>query len=478
MHMLRALDRTLGRVRRLLPAAALAALVLTTAGIGLFNGSRSATADTSTINFDTYALGTIDGQGGWSSTGAVTGSCALYDHAVAPNGGGKALRISNAVTSGCFGDQTFAKSLADEAGETSAVNDGMSGGTRQNRFEAEFTLSSTVPGAQQPGLFTSVSPDRGDGARMSYLGFDDQADGIHVLFFDYKDAAPLGAFVGDPAGCGVEDDFILQDIATLDRSVSHTIKFDLFFIDGPRNDVVKIYIDGAYETTGASWEDYFRYCEGNPTRPVDSLLFRTAGTAAPATAGNGYLIDDLTQSSSTIPTTTTTVTASTMTATGWAFYNDETDVVDPTLGSFVSGPAIPAFGTGSAQISVTGTQRRNLASYQFAGTPLADITALSFRTYNPSAGNGGSASRSAYLNFNVDFNGSDTWQRRLVFVPSVNGTVTQDNWKEWDAIAGGSALWSYSGPTWPVTGGAGTTPKTWAQILADYPVVRIRVTDA
>ena len=43
--------------------------------------------------------------------------------------------------------------------------------------------------------------------------------------------------------------------------------------------------------TGTSWEDYFRFCEGNPTRTVDSVLFRTAGDPAPATLGKGFLID-------------------------------------------------------------------------------------------------------------------------------------------------------------------------------------------
>ena len=164
--------------------------------------------------------------------------------------------------------------------------------------------------------------------------------------------------------------------------------------------------------------------------------------------------------------------------TSWFFYNDETDTIDNTLGLFVNGPATPPAGSGSVTIAVSGTQRRNLSTYQFSGTPLADITTLAFSTYNPSAGNGGSANRSAYLNFNVDFNGTDTWQRRLVFVPSANGTVTQDAWQEWDAIDGGNALWTYSGATWPVTGGAGTTAKTWNQILSDYPGVRVRVTDS
>jgi hypothetical protein len=161
----------------------------------------------------------------------------------------------------------------------------------------------------------------------------------------------------------------------------------------------------------------------------------------------------------------------------WFFYNDENDTIDNSLGSFVSGPATPPLGDGSVQISVSGTQRRNLATYQFSGVPLSSITTLKFSTYNPSVGNGGSANRSGYLNFNIDFDGSDTWQHRLVFLPSQNGTVLQDTWQEWDAIAGGSAVYQFSGANWPVTGEPGTTTKTWSQILSDYPSARIRVTD-
>lgn len=162
----------------------------------------------------------------------------------------------------------------------------------------------------------------------------------------------------------------------------------------------------------------------------------------------------------------------------WLFYNDQTDAIDSALGSFVPGPGITPTGNGSVQISVTGSQRRNLATYGFAGTPLADITELSFSTYNPVAGNGGSATRSAYVNFNVEFDGSDSWQRRLVYVPRTNGTVLQDTWQAWDLIDGGNALWVYSGPSWPGGSPSGSTAKTWAQILSEYPGVRIRVTDA
>ena len=125
----------------------------------------------------------------------------------------------NAITSGNFADQTYSKSTANEAGETSAVSGGFSGGTRQNRFIAQFDIASTVPGAQQAGLAMSVAPDRGDGGRMSYLRFEDQADGIHVIFDDYRDVAPFGTATGDDAnGCGVGDDFTDIDIATISRT--------------------------------------------------------------------------------------------------------------------------------------------------------------------------------------------------------------------------------------------------------------------
>jgi hypothetical protein len=180
------------------------------------------------------------------------------------------------------------------------------------------------------------------------------------------------------------------------------------------------------------------------------------------------------------PAVNTTIVVSPTAMHNWFFYNDENDQIDNSLGTFVYGPGTPVASTGSTQISVTGTQRRNIATYQFAGTHLANITTLAFSTYNPSTGNGGSANRSAYLQFNVDFTGtSDAFQKRLLFIPSQNGTVTQNSWKEWNAINGGAANWTYSGATWPAPNAvSGGTPKTWNQILADYPNARIKPTDS
>lgn len=278
-------------------------LLSTIVVIGIFASSLFVSfADSSSINFEapTYTVGSIHLQDGWSSFGSAGSGCALYDHAVVTNGpsaptsfGAQSLRISNAVTSGCFGDQTFSKSLTNEAGETSAQGGGMSGGVRQKTYQYEFKIASAVPGAEQPGLFMATSADRGDGARMSWVGFEDLPDGIHVEFYEYKDLAPFGGAEGDMNGCDTNDDFFFTDVATIDRSTPHTIKVVVSFVDGPRNDVVKVYVDGVLKKTGTSWEDYFRYCEGNPTRTVDSVLFRTGGTPAPGTLGLGYLVDGL-----------------------------------------------------------------------------------------------------------------------------------------------------------------------------------------
>lgn len=176
--------------------------------------------------------------------------------------------------------------------------------------------------------------------------------------------------------------------------------------------------------------------------------------------------------------------------TSWFFYNDQTDTIDNTLGTFVEGPETPLVGDGSAQISVTGSQRRNLATYLFSGTKLSDITALSFTTYNPSLGNGGSSDRSAYLNFNVTFDGVDSWQSRLTFVPSTISPINQDMWKEWDAIGGGDALWGWSqfakGPdniaatsddnSWP--DGSLDPLRTWSDLVSSFPEIAIRTTDS
>jgi len=219
-----------------------------------------------------FSIGNINGQDGWMKTG-------LYDAAVVNNpviNDTQSLRISNAVTSGAFGDQTFAPLLSSGAGETGIASN--------KHFEAQFNLASVLP-TLQTGLAISVSPDNGSGARMSYLSFADEAGGIRVTFYDVTDAGPLGTVAS----------FNPTDLGLISRS-SHTIKFVMDFVDGQANDVVKIYIDNVLVKTGTSWEDYYRFDpeqagSGNVLSPVKTLIFRAGGSAVPANFGNGFLID-------------------------------------------------------------------------------------------------------------------------------------------------------------------------------------------
>ncbi|MFZ2487473.1 MAG: right-handed parallel beta-helix repeat-containing protein [Anaerolineae bacterium] len=253
--------------------------------------AASALADTIGVNFESYTIGNINGQDGWSKIGpfdAVVVDATPYGYAYF---GSQSLRISNAVTSGSFSDQTFSKPTVNEAGETSAANGGMSGGTRQPVFMASWDFASTVPGAEQPGLAITASPDRGDGARMSWIQMVDTPTGLGVNFYDY-----------DTTNGGTCNDLVNFEyyslVNDLDRTIPHSIRVTIQFVDGINNDILKLYVDNVLLHTGTTWEDYFHNCESAPSsRTVDSVLFRSSGTSAPATSGNGFLIDNFTTAS-------------------------------------------------------------------------------------------------------------------------------------------------------------------------------------
>ena len=219
----------------------------------------TAQADTVTTTFDGFADGTVNGQDGWKVAGP-------YDQEVVGVPGGKALRISNAVTAGSFSDMTFSKPVTKPASENDAAN----------VLTNEFTLK--APDTFVPGLIVSVSPDDGQGSRMSYLRLEDHADGVRVY---WRDAT-----------------FTDKLIATLDRTATHQFKIESTFVKGDDNDVVRVTIDGDQKVRGASWENYYRSDEERNPSASDRLLIRTAGTAAPLTAGSGFVFDDVKSTSS------------------------------------------------------------------------------------------------------------------------------------------------------------------------------------
>jgi hypothetical protein len=239
----------------------LAAMVFAALGLASF----AAAEIKGPIGFETtegYTAGNINGQNGWSNTG-------LYDANVVAVTGGQALQISNAKTSGSFGDQTFAPLLGT----------GAAAGTTLQHFTASFDIGTTQSSVQS-GLSISVSPDNGQGARMSYLRFDDQAAGVHVFFDEARGST-----------------FKETDIATLTHSAAHTIGFSIN-LTAASSKQVTISIDETVKAVGSTWGSYYQTQEHNPTPTIRTMLFRAGGTAVPTLAGQGYLIDNLTYTSS------------------------------------------------------------------------------------------------------------------------------------------------------------------------------------
>jgi len=105
---------------------------------------------------------------------------------------------------------------------------------------------------------------------MSWIQMTDTAGGLEVNFYDFP---ALGRRLRVTTICD-----------GLDRTVPHTIKVTIDFVDGATNDVVEVYVDGTLVHTGTTWEDYFRLYDDAQvygTRTVDSILFRTGGAPAP-----------------------------------------------------------------------------------------------------------------------------------------------------------------------------------------------------
>ena len=205
---------------------------------------------------------------------------AVVANTVAPTGeppgfGSQSLRMSNACASGEFFYQTYSPQEPRQVGEE-----------RLNKvFIAEFAFMSKTS-AHQPGLFLSVSPDSGEGSRMSWVGLEDTPAGIQVSVNDTPD---------------VDGEFVAHPGPLLDRTSPHRIRFRIKVNPGIDNDLVRISVDGAdLGQCFTTWENYYRtrpedHLPPNVNTPatINSLQFRSSVPGPPALAGNGYLFDNV-----------------------------------------------------------------------------------------------------------------------------------------------------------------------------------------
>lgn len=172
---------------------------------------------------------------------------------------------------------------------------------------------------------------------------------------------------------------------------------------------------------------------------------------------------------------------------GWEIsnYDATTDLASSapttsgTRGEFVTGPATPPAGSGSFRqiVGTNGDDAQRIRTSLYNGTPLANLTNISYSTYVTN-NNGGQAT---YIQLFVDLDGNGTTDDILFFEPAYqNGTygvlgysspvpnqcavpacVVLNTWQTWDADAGG--WWSL------IDSGGGPPLTTLASYAAQHP---------
>ena len=283
-------------VTRPAPRAAIVGVLATFVSFALLPGGVAA-ASITLFEAPLFHPGSVNAQSGvggfpWKSAppGAIpacfpTPTNGQYDqevvaNTVAPPGeppgfGSQSLRMSNACASGEFSNQTYSPQELQQVGEQ-----------RPNKvFTAEFAFMSRTR-AYQPGLFLSVSPDSGEGSRMSWVGLQDTAEGIQVSVNDTPDVD--GKFVAHPG-------------PLLGHSSPHRIRFWIKVNQGIDNDLVRISVDGKdLGQCFTTWENYYRTAPEQAPPPnrntpaiINSLQFRSSVQGPPGLPGNGYLFDNV-----------------------------------------------------------------------------------------------------------------------------------------------------------------------------------------
>ena len=138
-------------------------------------------------------------------------------------------------------------------------------------------------------------------------------------------------------------------------------------------------------------------------------------------------------------------------------------------GAFRIGPTTPPLGLGSIEFATpTGADKVTLFNYEQVGTPLSEVSSMSYSTFRTA----GALQQVAALNIQVDHNGpaAPGGFTTLVFEPVYNpsqGPVVSGVWQSWDAYQGGNAMWW---STQPIPGAQSTNFRvSWNDIVALNP---------
>lgn len=148
-------------------------------------GAAHAQVVLSSTDFNSFSLGSVNGQGGWGITGG-------YDQEVVNVGiGDNALRVSNRTMSGSFSDQLFAPRPGVFVGESSTANSYSP--VISNHLNVSFRFS-TATQAVQDDARSTFSTDDGTGGRQSFIAL--RGCGAGQVCVDTFDVLPDGSFAG------------------------------------------------------------------------------------------------------------------------------------------------------------------------------------------------------------------------------------------------------------------------------------------
>ena len=227
--------------------------------------------DFSGSGYSTGAAPAPGGQNGWSSARAGI-DWALVDNATFADAGlpvaGRSLRFSNAVAGS--GGAHLVSPLIDPAGDSTT-------GAAANTFSTSFTIASAT-GAAQPGLAVDVAID-GASRYGGVLNLRHTTEGLAIGSYWVPADAPDASL----------SSWRSTVFTTVDPAVPHTIRWTATFLDG-QTDIVEVYVDGRLVSAGSgvtTWEFYQAIAQPTGDRSVDSLSFKSTGSA-PSANGVGY----------------------------------------------------------------------------------------------------------------------------------------------------------------------------------------------
>ncbi len=155
---------------------------------------------------------------------------------------------------------------------------------------------------------------------------------------------------------------------------------------------------------------------------------------------------------------------------GWGFAGDGGS--GTWSGALVVGPS-GGLGEGSANLVVDSTKGAIFGVADYLGTPLGDITTLSYSTYR--AEGGPALALALQLNFDSDLTDeNDIWQGRLVYEPYLTQVVSDDAWQNWNTLndaagTGTGSWWLSNGTLASISGCTMATPCTWTEIKTAFP---------